>query len=179
MTYVAVYFVVACVVASLLTYFALNRKVDTAGIESAQKLMNSLDIEAFRNLVNPEEEAFLQASLPADRFKAIKRERLWAAFAYTRALSGIALEFSRFGNALSQSPDAGMADLGKQLSGGAIQLRILALTASGRLFMAAAFPNLPHKSPRSLLEQYDRSAKLLTLCGLRERSRRSESRVSA
>ncbi len=180
MTYVVSYAVLACIVAALLIYFAVKRNVSAIGIESPQKLMNSLDIEAFRNLVDPEEEAFLQASLPADRFKSVHRERAWAAFAYARTLSQIALEFSRFGNAVSQSSDPGTADLGKELANAAVHLRISALAVSGRLLMAAAFPALPHKIPRSLLEQYGRSASLVSRCGMREKSRRhAASRVSA
>jgi hypothetical protein len=169
------YVVIAGVVAAALIYLAARRNLESSDIEKARLLMANLDIEAFRNLVDPEEDAFLQAVLPADQFRKIKRERAWAAFAYVRTLSLIALEFSRFGHALRHSPDPSLADLGRQVASGAVHLRVLALQATGRLFIAATFPKLPQRSPRSLFEQYGRSAGLLARYGALERARKQAS----
>jgi hypothetical protein len=175
MSAVAVYIVIAILLVAVFTYIAARRKVDSLHVDKARSSMASLDMEAFRNLVDPEEDAFLQSSLPIDQFRAIKRERAWAALAYARALSQVALEFSRFGHALRHSPDPSLADLGREVASGAIHLRILALKATGRLFIAATFPKLPQRSPRSLFEQYGRSTGLLARYGALERARKQAS----
>ena len=172
MNYAVLYVVLACFSAALLVFFAFRRRTGAHGIENAQKLMAALDLEAFRNLVDPKEEAFLRASLPLQEFKKVKRERVWAAFEYVRALSQIALEFSRIGNALRQSPEPRQAKLGKELASGAIHLRLLTFAVKGRLVLAAAFPNSSQPSPQSLFEEYGRSSGLLIVYGLLERSRR-------
>jgi hypothetical protein len=175
MSAVAVYIVIAFLLVAVFTYIAARRRGDLIDVDKARSSMASLDMEAFRNLVDPEEDAFLRSSLPADQFKAIKRERAWAALAYARALSHLALEFSRFGHALRHSPDPSLADLGREVASGAIHLRVLALKATGRLFIAATFPELPQRSPRSLFEQYGRSAGLLARYGALERARKQAS----
>jgi len=175
MSAVAIYIVIAVVLVAVFTYIAARRKSESINVNKARSSMASLDMEAFRNLVDPEEDAFLQSCLPTDQFRAIKRERAWAALAYARALSQVALEFSRFGHALRHSPDPSLADLGREVASGAMHLRMLALKATGRLVIAATFPELPQRSPRSLFEQYGRSAGLLTRYSALERARRQAS----
>jgi hypothetical protein len=175
---VAFYVVIAIVLAAVFTCLAVGRRVGTITIDIARSLMSSLDIEAFRNLVDHEEDAFLQSCLPADQFKTIKRERAWAALAYARSLSHIALEFSRFGHALRHSPDPSLAELGREVATGAVHLRMLALQASARLFISAAFPKLPQRSLRSLFEQYGHSASLLARYRMLERARKQPSQPS-
>ena len=156
-------------------YIAARRKRPPLAIDKARALMASLDIEAFRNLVDPSEESFLQSRLPAEQFRKIKRERALAALAYVRALSNIALEFSYFGHAVRHSSDPQLSELGRQISSGAVQLRLLALQASGRLMIAAAFPNLAQRCPDSLFEQYSRSSGLVLRYGTLDRARQQAS----
>jgi len=157
----SVYVAIAVVLAALFAYLAARRRREPIAIDKARALMGLLDIEAFRNLVDPGEEAFLRSSLPPDQFRTIQRERAWAALAYVRTLSDIALEFSCFGHAALRSPDPRLVELGRQVAAGAVRLRLDALKASGRLFVAATFPGLPQRCPHSLFDQYERSTDLL------------------
>jgi hypothetical protein len=161
----SVYVAIAIVLAALLTYLAARRSKDLLAIDKARTLMGSLDVEAFHNLVDPEEDAFLRSSLPADQFRTIKRERAWVALAYARSLSQIALEFSRFGHAVRSSPDPTLAELGRHMVSSAVHLRLRALEASGRLLIAATFPDFPQRCPHSLFEQYARATTLLLRYG--------------
>jgi hypothetical protein len=158
---VAICVVIAFLLAAAFAYIALRRSTQSVGIERALSLMASLDIDAFCNLVDPEEDAFLQSCLPDAQLQKIRRERAWAALAYARALSHIAFEFSRFGHALRQSQNSDVAELGRDLATGALNLRVMALQAAAKLFIAAAFPRLPQRSPRLLLDQYFRSVDLV------------------
>jgi|ERR1700678_300693 hypothetical protein len=170
-----IYIAIAVAVVILLAYLATRRSRVPFAIDKARALMGSLDIEAFRNLVDPEEEAFLRSTLPADQFRTIKRQRAWAAFAYVRTLSHIALEFSRFGHAVRSSPDPRLAELGRQVASGAVHLRLVAFEAGGRLLIAATFPDLPQRCPQSLFEQYTRSAGLLLRYGMLDHARKQPS----
>jgi len=58
-----------------------TRRID---LETAVQAFRSLDIEAFRNLIDSAEEAFLRNNLPPKKFREIKRQRAWAALIYTR-----------------------------------------------------------------------------------------------
>lgn len=165
----------AILLAAVFIYLAVRRWRHPLAVDQARLLMGSIDIEAFRNLVNPEEDAFLEARLSPPQLKAIKRERAWTALAYVRTVSHIALEVSRFGNALRNSSDPNLAELGKEVTSTAIGLRILALQATGRLFIAASFPQLRQRSPQSLLEQYNRYEGLLMRYRLLEGARNQSS----
>jgi hypothetical protein len=151
---------VALVLLAVFVTFAIRRTKDFPDLDQAATAIQSLDIEAFRNLVDPEEEAFLRVSLPPQEFRRIKRERAWAALAYVKALSHVSLQFARFGDAAQQSPDRAIAASGRQIANSAIYLRLRALDASAHLILSAIFPSFGPRPMRSLLEQYDRAAHL-------------------
>jgi hypothetical protein len=170
-----IYVALAVVVVIVLTSIAVRRNRGPFALDQAKVLIGSLDIEAFRNLVDPEEEIFLRSCLPADEFLKIKRERAWAALAYARALSHIALQFSRFGNAARGNDDPSLAELGKQIAADAVEMRMLALVAMGRLFITATLPNLRLASPHSLIEHHGRSIGLLARYSTLQSARRQTS----
>lgn len=140
---------------------ATRRTKDLPDVDQAVTAIQSLDIEAFRNLVDPEEEAFLRASLPPQEFRRIKRERARAALAYVKALSYASLRFARFGDAAQRSSDPAIAASGRQIANSAIYLRLRALDARVQLTLSATFPGFGPRPLRPLLEQYDRAAHLL------------------
>jgi hypothetical protein len=61
-----------------LTRLVKGRNVVVA-YDALEKSIHPVDIAAFRNLIDPQEEDFLRANLAAKDFKAIHRERLLAA----------------------------------------------------------------------------------------------------
>jgi hypothetical protein len=156
-----VFVLIAFVLLVLFAYLATRRTRDLPDLDRTVTAIRSLDMEAFRNLVDPEEEEFLRASLPAQAFRRIKRERARTALVYIRDLSKVSLQFARFGDAAQRSPDPVIAAWGKQIANSAIYLRLRALDARAQLILSATFPGLHPRPPRSLLEQYDRATGLL------------------
>jgi hypothetical protein len=161
MTMTLLFVLIAFLLLLSFAYLAMRRGRDLPNVDQALTAIRSLDIEAFRNLVDPEEEAFLRARLPVAEFKKIKRERARVALAYVRALSRASLQFARFGDAARRSPDPAIAASGKQIADSAIYLRLRALDAGAQLMLAAAFPSLDLHRARSLVQQYDRATYLL------------------
>ncbi len=71
----------------ILVYIAVRSRtrrldLEKADLEKAVQAFRSLDIEAFRNLVDSGEEAFLRNNLSPRKFREIKRQRAWAALIY-------------------------------------------------------------------------------------------------
>src|SRR5215470_2712651 len=95
MTMTLLFVLIAFLLLLSFAYLAMRRGRDSPNVDQALTAIRSLDIEAFRNLVDPEEEAFLRARLPVAEFKKIKRERARVALAYVRALSRASLQFAR------------------------------------------------------------------------------------
>jgi hypothetical protein len=156
-----VFVVIAFLLLVVFATLAARRTGNVADVDQAVTAIQSLDIEAFRNLMDPEEEAFLRDSLPPKEFRRIKRERAWAALAYVKALSHASLQVARFGDFAQRSPDPAIAASGKQIANSATYLRLRALDASVQLTLSAAFPGLGPRRLPPLLEQYDRAAHLL------------------
>lgn len=161
MTTTLLFILIAFVLLLSFAYLANRRTKDLPEVDRALAAIRALDIEAFRNLVDPEEESFLRARLPVAEFKKIKRERARVALAYVRALSSVSLQFARFGDAARRSPDPAIAASGKQIADSAIYLRLRALDAGAQLMLSAVFPSLDPHRLRSLLQQYDRATSLL------------------
>lgn len=146
---------------SVFTILAVRRAKDAHDLDRAFSDIRSLDIEAFRNLIDPAEDDFLRSRLPSSEFRKIKRERAHAALAYVRALSSASLQFARFGDAAQRSSDPAIVASGKQIANSAVNLRLQTLQARVRLGLTATFPALPAHPLRPLLEQYDRATYLI------------------
>ncbi len=156
-----VFVLIAFVLVVLFAYLATRRTRDLPDLDRTVTAIRSLDMEAFRNLVDPEEEEFLRTSLPAQAFRRIKRERARTALIYVKELSRASLQFARFGGAAQRNPDPVIAAWGQQIANSAIYLRLRALDASAQLILSATFPGLHPRPLRSLLEHYDRASDLV------------------
>ena len=128
-------------------------------------MIRSLDIEAFRNLVDPAEEAFLRCTLSPKEFRAIKRERAWAAFAYVRCAGRAAVLFARAGQAAQRSSDPHIAESGMHIAHRALRLRLYSLQAGIRLLGQAILPSASNRPPSSLIDEYERTAETLLRLG--------------
>jgi hypothetical protein len=156
-----VFVLLAIVLFTLFAILAVRRTKDAPDVDRAFADIRSLDIEAFRNLVDPEEDAFLRSRLSPSEFRRIKRTRARATLAYVNALSSASLQFARFGDVAQRSPDPDIAASGRQIANSAINLRLHTFEARVRLTLTAAFPTLPARPLRPLLEQYDRANYLM------------------
>lgn len=170
-----IFVLIALALLAVFGSLALRRPRELPDLERAQATIRALDIEAFRNLVNPEEEEFLRASLPPAEFREVKRQRTRAALAYVRSLSDVSLQFARFGSAAQRSADPTLAGLGRQIATSGVYLRVRTLDAKARLTLALTFPALPSRPLRSLLDQYDHASWLMVN---HNRLSRSESRAA-
>jgi hypothetical protein len=157
----AVFVLIAVLLAAGFAFLGTRRSKSLPEFGAANAGLHALDIEAFRNLVDPEEEAFLRSHLPAQEFRKIKRERARAALAYVKELSGASLQFARLGDAAKRSTDPVIAASGRQIANSAISLRLRALEANVRLVWSAAFPGFDSRPLRSLLDRYDQVSSLL------------------
>lgn len=150
---------------AVLGYVATRNRTSRTGIDGAITLIRSIDVEAFRNLIDPDEEAFLRDNLPAREFRAIKRERAWAAVQYVRYAGKAAVLFARAGQDAQRSPDPAIAESGMQIAHSALRLRLYTLKAGLRLLLQAVVPGTSNRPLASLLDQYERTAETLLRLG--------------
>src|SRR5437764_10883202 len=133
-----------------------------------------VDVLAFRNLTDPDEELFLRANLSSREFRSIQRERMRAALEYVQAAADNAAVLLQVGQVAAQSPDSRIAQAGQQLVDNAVRVRLYALVASTKLYVRIAVPGA-NLSPARLVERYERlSALAADLVAVQEPSRAAQ-----
>ena len=116
--------------------------------------LHSVDVEAFRNLIDEDEEAYLRNHLPAREFRRVHRERMLAAVEYVRAAyhnAGILVTIAEGARA---SADPQVAEAAGRLFDNATRLRWYAARVIPRLYFKMLFPGANHAT-RQLLDRYD------------------------
>jgi hypothetical protein len=109
-------------------------------VEDLAAQTRPVDIGAFRNLVDPKEDAFLRANLCTRDFRAIQRERARSAMEYLQSSAHNATYLLRMGEAAIQNHDPRIAQAGRQLVDSALQLRGYALLYRAQLYLRLALP---------------------------------------
>jgi hypothetical protein len=149
----AILVVVSLATLGLLLCAARGRSAPISKLEDLAGNTRPVDLEAFRNLIDPEEEEFLRTNLPTDEFCAIRKERLRAAVEYVSCAQHNAAILLRLGEAARQHPDPKIAAAGQQLVDSALHLRLYSLPALAKLYAGIALPRL-RLSPMAMLEGY-------------------------
>ena len=149
----------------VLACIATWNRTSATGMDGAISVIRSLDIEAFRNLVDPAEEAFLRCTLSPKEFREIQRERAWAALVYVRCAGRAAVLFAKAGQAAQHSSDPQIAESGIQIAHSALRLRLYTLQAGLRLLAQAMLPGTGNRPLSSLIDQYERTAETLLRLG--------------
>lgn len=147
--------VIAGIIA-LLAVFYLYRKAgpDVHNHDKYAAQLRSIDVEAFRNLVDKSEQEFLRQSLPWRDYRLVHCERMLAAAEYIRAAfrnAGILIYLAE--GAIADS-DPTIAAAANNLRENATRVRLYALRAVPQLYISIAFPGIRY-APQFLAERYD------------------------
>jgi len=108
---------------------------------SGETRIQPVDVEAFRNLVNPTEDEHLRRRLPAADFRHVRRVRLRAAAAYVRVVGRNAAILVTIGQSAMSSSNAQTAEAAHRLVEQGLLLRRNAAMALFRIYIALAWPD--------------------------------------
>jgi hypothetical protein len=156
---------VAFVAVGILAYVAIRGRTRRVDLERTVQAFRSLDIEAFRNLVDSAEEAFLRNHLSPRKFREIKRQRAWAALLYAWEAGRAATALAKVGQAAQRNLDPEIVASGVQVAENAFQLRLQTVRVSLRLLTEVLLPGLSSRSLPSMADQYERAAETLFRLG--------------
>ena len=131
---------VALAILLLLLYLEGGRNSSLNRLEDMAGRTRPVDLEAFRNLVDPGEEDFLRSSLLPRQFRAVQRERMRAALEYVQNAAHNAALLLRMGEAATQNADPRISQAGKELIDSALRLRAYALLYAAKLYVRMVFP---------------------------------------
>jgi hypothetical protein len=136
--------------------------------ESLLQKLVPVDLDAFRNLVDPEEELFLRSNMSAPDFRALQRERMRAAVDYVSGVSRNAGVLLQLGMAARRSPSPQVAEAGRHLVDNAVRLRMYALMAAGKFYTRMAFPGTSLE-PAGIVNHYQEMSNWAALLGRLQR----------
>lgn len=133
-------------------------------LENPTEHIRAVDVEAFRNLVDPDEEEFLRTNLPPAEFRRLQRERLRAAVEYVSCAAHNAAILLRLADAGRRSSDPATAEAAQKLVDNALRLRLYALQAIPKLYLGMILPG-SRISPVRIAESYEQMTRLVVLLG--------------
>jgi hypothetical protein len=153
-------------------FLAKGRAQPPTSLGNLRKQMHSLDIEAFRNLIDSRDEEFLRRTLEPPLFRVVQRARLLAAVEYIGCASRNAAILHRFGEAARHSLNPSVAEAGNKLVNSAIRFRLNALHSIVKLYLAILMPGTSVRKVR-IVEGYERMTALVALLGCLQFERRA------
>jgi hypothetical protein len=140
--------VVAFVLCAIAIFFVAVRSRKN---HAAQR---SVDIKAFRTLMDRDDENFLRVKLSRSNFAQIKRQRIRLTWAYVARMSGNAAVVLRIGETARLSSDPRVAQEAAQAIELATQIRTQCLVAFAKMGAEFAFPSL-QLTPALLVPKYE------------------------
>ncbi len=138
----AIFIVTAAAIAlAIILQIAISRSLQTSRTAGLGARIQPIDVEAFRNLVDPAEDDYLRLRLPPPQFRQVRRQRLLAMAAYVKAAGRNADVLMRIGHAALASSDARAVQAAQQLVSEAVLLRRNASLSLAKIYVAMAWPN--------------------------------------
>lgn len=139
---IAIILVVAAVLAlAFILRLTFSRSLQSSASTGLAAQIRPIDVEAFRNLVDPAEDHYLRRRLPVAQFRIVRRERLRAMAAYIQIASRNAAVLVRMGQAALASGDPRAVEPARRLVDNALLLRRNAAFALLKIYIALAWPN--------------------------------------
>ena len=161
----AIVLVIAAVVAlGTILRLAVTQRLQAKRIANLGVAIRPIDIEAFRNLIDPAEDNYLRRRLPPARYRAVRRERLRAMAAYVHIAKSNAAVLVRVGGAALASGDPQLAGAAQQLVNDALLLRRNTAVARIRIYLALAWPNSGFAAVR-VVQRYEQVSGAAMLLG--------------
>lgn len=168
------FFIAFLALAGLILLLLVTRGYSNSvsGLEDLAGRTRPIDIEAFRNIIDPAEEEFLRANLSAHEFRSVQRQRLLAASEYVRNAAHNAAILLRLGQAGLHNPDPIVAAASRQLVDNALRLRIYAILSLAKLYVRIALPEA-RLSSGGLADNYQELRSLVGYFALKENPARA------
>jgi len=161
----AIVLVIAAATAlGIILHLAVKQRRQAKGNSTLAATIRPIDVEAFRNLINPAEDDYLRRRLPPAPFRVVRRERLRAMAAYVHVVGKNAAVLVRVGEAALASGDPRVAGAAHQLVNDALLLRRNTTVALARIYLALAWPNSGFAAVR-VVDRYEQLSSAAMLLG--------------
>ncbi len=155
MTIVIIVVFAALFAVLFLQRIARGHEARLAGLEDLQGRTEPVDLDAFRNLIDPQETEFLRRRLPPQTFRQLHRERTLAAADYVRCIAKNAAVLLQLGQVTRDNADPEIARTAQEMIRLALSVRMSAMSALVALHVQSVWPGAPFSSDE-VFERYRR-----------------------
>ena len=107
----------------------------------AERLFVPIDVLAFQNLIDPDDQRFLRQLLPSKKYRKIQRERVSSCLRYVRCCARNAAVLIRVGETASDDQDPEIRATGQRVISEAIRMRIYAVVLIPKVCLWWVFPD--------------------------------------
>lgn len=114
--------------------------------------LRPINIEAFRNLLDPVQDAYLAKHVTGRDLRSVRRERAMIAFEYVSRIAVNAALVMQAAELARRSTVPEIAGAGARIANIAVQTRVLAVRALISIALSVIFPGRPLGAP--ILQQY-------------------------
>lgn len=153
-------FAISAAVLVLLWVAVRGRSARIRDMRSAQEALVPVDLEAFRNLIDMQQERFLKEHLSGHDFRRVQRARYLAVAEYLWQVANNASVILRLGESARASHEASVEAQGAELTSAAVSVRLYCLVALAQAYAGVLFPGVG-VSVGTVADSYDRlTAKL-------------------
>jgi hypothetical protein len=161
----AIVLVIAAVFAlATILSVALSRSLQANKNAGLTGTIRPIDVQAFRNLIDPAEDDYLRRRLPPGQFRIVRRERLRAMAAYVQVAAGNAAVLVQVGQAALANGDPRVTGAAHELVNDALLLRRNATVALVRIYIALAWPHSGFAADR-VVDRYEQLSGTAMLLG--------------
>ena len=164
MTLAIILVIAAAGALGIILRLAVTRSLQARGNAGLAPTIHPIDIEAFRNLINPAEDDYLRRHLPSPQFRVVRRERLRAMAAYVQVAARNAAVLVSVGEVALASSDPRVLRAAQQVVSDALLLRRNTTVALARIYLAIAWPNSGFAAVR-VVDRYERLSGAAMLLG--------------
>ncbi|HWR15959.1 MAG TPA: hypothetical protein VN577_14115 [Terriglobales bacterium] len=140
MTLVLIVVLLTLLAAIFLLRVSHGHAEEIASVDDLAGKTSAIDIEAFQNLINPEETEFLRSRLPAADFRRVQRERTLATLEYVQRIAQNSAVLLRLGQASRNHADPEVAKAARFMVERALTVRMHAMRAIIQLRLKTFLP---------------------------------------
>ena len=161
----SVFVVLALLALILILHVAKGHHATGRDLDQLASQLQSVDVDAFRNLIDQREEEYLRDRLPGGVFRGIQRERKLATIEYIRCATTNAAILIRLAEAARENSDPAIAQAADKLFDNALRLRLYSFRVVPRLYLSLLFPGAS-LVPTDLPDAYDMVARQVVMLDL-------------
>jgi hypothetical protein len=156
--------ITAAIALGIILRLAITRSLQAKASVGLAATIRPIDVEAFRNLINPAEDDYLRRRLPPAQFRVVRRQRLYAMAAYVQVAAENAAVLVRLGQGAVASSDARISGAAQRVVNDALLLRRNTTIALVRIYLALAWPNSGFAAVR-VVDRYEQLSGAAMLLG--------------